>query len=255
MTACIETVGAVDARERLDIDGGSLLHAIQKEFSHQGDNYLKGKAFNLIALLKEDARYSGRIILSIGRVGAGSRLDAQLECAMAIFVNIPEYLHYHNLFDCGHHTISTILDKSVYIRLKMVSFQAAFRSRSIWWHSVFQPLRVLTNGTDLGIEILDMGPVFDCVEQFAIEIRDNHEARLAFIQGTKVCFDVSKFPVLTEFYSKRRSCTQVPISGNKSQRVNINDYVTSRLFDCSDEALNFKFGSVFCTRNSWTIVT
>lgn len=215
------------------------MHAIQKEFSLYRNTYVHGKAEKLLEYAK---RYFGdSLLLKLGRAGTGNRFDALIENVFSMHVNLPIYLHFLNSLRGNPALAASILDASVYHRLVCREIQAAIHCRAMFWLLIFEPFRLMVNGTkkvlSSDIQIYDMSIMADMLFRELNLLIDSEEARDDFINGINGnilhLFQVTEFPCLSDFYAKRNKKTKKSLDGKTV--INVKDYVWRRVFGLSDD--------------------
>jgi len=191
--------------ERLEKDVGSLIHAIMKCFHTDDYQFGAFESFNIF--LKE--KKGDEVLHRVGRVGTGSRFDAESEFAFNIACNQDLYEEFlaqsvvYGKYASKEDSEETLITKSIRKRLSTEEFKAPILARAMLFYACIQPMRVLMNSKDLeGFEIWDFGRMMDKLEEALLFLAEQPEA----LQDINFkFFSLQYFPCLRSFYNTRKS--------------------------------------------------
>jgi hypothetical protein len=223
-----DKIGEQAQHLRMEANLSSLIFATQKNFRRGIDQYAKGQQSEFLAWLKDNKPNS--VVFNAGRAGTGSRMDAEFECAYLICLNVEEYLEF--LMADDHLKAAdekTILSASIRQRLGSIEFIAPLVCRARFWLSLFAPLRVLFNSTDLdGVGLKDMGAVLDATER-AMEMLIDRPYLMR--QQSFHVFDTDAWPCLEAYYEAHK--VKKKLSVDNTSCYLLSSVEDKKIYSCS----------------------
>lgn len=110
----------------------------------------------------------------------GNRNDVYFESAMTITYMAPVYVKYLFYLRKARKDGPNKLDKQLLRGLGCVEAITALRARALIWLNIFQPLRVASNSTDVGLSFLDMERYASATEAIFTDLTTNNINTLSF---------------------------------------------------------------------------
>jgi len=179
---------------RLEASGSSLIFSICK-LAHSGWGcYAKGDGEEWMEHLLEAA--GDWATTKLGRAACGARQDGVLELSSDIYPLIDALLNYTNE---TRQSGPNVLRDSIFVRLRLLPFQAYIHTCAMVWEIGFEELRALTNSSEAELNPLEINELYEKVHEFGTLIQ-SPDALSIFEEGYRIW---PQHPKMESWYAKR----------------------------------------------------
>ena len=140
---------------RCEVDTPALMRSVAKLLD---ENYEKSQSYSWNIYLEKHASPEQKYLPALGRVGTGTRQDANIEVAWKFFLR----------FDCIFQFTArqrqsekeNVLLNTVYAKLRSLEVRADVHARAMLWHFVYAEAKARTNSQNSGhmsqVELIDL---------------------------------------------------------------------------------------------------